>query len=264
MAASASGGNSERDGRYFASLDHALSSVLAPWLVAPGRVVVLFSGGVDSGLLAWELRHHPRLVLFTIGTQGSSGLAVAKEAANQLGLPGEVSEIDTRAVQGVVDQIRPELSDLGPTLRSVQTSVAVALARAPEGQILCGQGIDELFLGYAHFRGLDSGEAGRRADADLVQLLDREWPRTLRIAKRLGRTVAAPYLDPGFVAAARSIPLEYRQPSPNPKAVFRRWAVHRGLPPTIANRPKQALQFGSGIDRILAREQRRGWASERD
>ncbi len=130
---------------------------------------------------------------------------------------------------------------------------ALAVERSPPGPVLCGQGADELFLGYAHFRGLDVVAAAERSEADLKQLLERDWPVSQRIAERLGRSVVAPYLHPEFVRAARAIPIELRRPDPTPKGFFRQWALRRGLPPAIATRPKRALQFGSGIDRLLPR-----------
>ncbi|MGI0156221.1 MAG: asparagine synthase-related protein, partial [Thermoplasmata archaeon] len=69
----------------------------------------------------------------------------------------------------------------------------------------------------------------------------------------LGRSIFAPYLDPKFVAVARSIRIELRQPGARPKGFFRDWAETQGVPAAIAQRPKRALQYGSGIDRLLAR-----------
>jgi asparagine synthase (glutamine-hydrolysing) len=240
----------------FARLDDAWSAALDPLLSVAGPTVVLFSGGVDSGLLAWELRRKPDLTLFTVGVRGSPDLATAEEAARVLGLPWLGAEVSMEDVLAVNARASTELLGLGPTARSVQTAVAVAVARAPAGTLLCGQGVDELFLGYAHFRSLDVDAAGRRADSDLQLLLDHEWPRSVRIARQFERALVAPFLDPGFVAAAQALPIELRRPEPVPKSWFRQWAIHRGLAAAVANRPKRALQFGSGIDRLLRRAAR--------
>jgi asparagine synthase (glutamine-hydrolysing) len=237
--------------RWFRTLDDAIGDSLRPWREGSGSTALLSSGGVDSSLLAWELRSTPRLVLSTVGVRGSADLTAAEEAAGLLGLPWVGTPIAAADVRRVSDTVDPEVAGIAGVRRSVLLAVAVAIDHAPHQEVLCGQGADELFLGYAHYRGLLPAEAGRRAEADLDRLLADDWPRTERIARRLGRGVHAPYLEPKFVTAARSVPLAARLPLPGPKAFFRRWARHRGLPASLADRPKRALQYGSGIDRIV-------------
>jgi asparagine synthase (glutamine-hydrolysing) len=239
--------------RWFPSLDRAWGATCSGWKEGTGPLVVLFSGGVDSGLLAWELRSHPDCTLHTIGVVGTPEWEAARSAASALGSRWTHAPVDSETVLATAARIATEVRGLSPTLRSVQVAVALALASAPPGEILCGQGADELFLGYAHFRALGGSELARRARSDLERLVESEWPRTVRIARGLGRSVSAPYLAPAFVSAAGEIPLAERAPAPEPKHLFREWAVHRGVPRLIAGRAKRALQFGSGVDRILSR-----------
>jgi asparagine synthase (glutamine-hydrolysing) len=242
------------DETLFDALDVAFTRSIAGSRVSATTPVVLFSGGVDSGLLAWELRRQPGLQLSTVGTAGSRDLAAAKEGAAIVGVPWVPVEVNRCDVRSIVERTRSLLSDSGPTSRSVQTAFALAVERAPAGDLLCGQGADELFLGYAHFQNLSPTAASERSTTDLDRLLRHDWPLSQRIARELGRSVVAPYLEAGFIEAAQSVPIERRLPRPTPKDFFRRWASRRGLPAAIADRPKRALQFGSGIDRLLSRE----------
>ncbi|MGI0070726.1 MAG: asparagine synthase C-terminal domain-containing protein [Thermoplasmata archaeon] len=243
---------------WFHRLDGAITTALAPWARPDGPLVLLFSGGVDSGLLAWELRGRPKFTLFTIGSASGADLPVSTGAAPLVGVPGRSATVGTSEVRAVTERLADQLDGLGRTARSVLIAFALAVQLAPEGTVLCGQGADELFLGYAHFRGLGTDAAAARADEDLRRLIDVDWPRSVRATVRLGRVVVAPYLDPAFVEAARSIPIGHRVPIPHPKALFRDWARHRGLPAAIADRPKRALQFGSGVDRLLVGGRRVG------
>ncbi|MCI4372737.1 MAG: asparagine synthase-related protein [Thermoplasmata archaeon] len=235
-----------------APLGRALSGALD---ALPKRVdlSLLFSGGVDSGLLAWELRHDPRLRLSTVGLEGSPDPATAKMAARYLGLPWVGHTLADAEVLAMARQIADETEALSPTARAVQVSFAVAVQQAPPGIVLCGQGADELFFGYAHFRGLDEEASGRRGRADLDFLLEDAWPRSRRIAARWGREIAAPYLDPVFRSEVDRIPVTERRAGAEPKQAFRSFARRRGLPESIAARPKKALQYGTGIDRLLRR-----------
>ena len=214
---------------------------------------LLFSGGVDSGLLAWELRSDPTLTLSTVGLDRSPDLRAAEQAARELGLPWVRTRLADHDVFTMEDRIASEVHDLSPTPRSVEVAFALAVQRAPPGLILCGQGADELFYGYAHFRDLDERESQRRGEADLSYLLTNAWPRSQRVAASLGREVVAPYLDPGFRSVVQEIPVAVRRAGPAPKQAFRSFARRRGLPASIADRPKKALQYGTGIDRLLRR-----------
>lgn len=235
------------------AMDTALETALTRLRAGRSDLAVLFSGGLDSALLAWELRSRPRLTLSTVGTPHSPDLASAEAGAAVLGIPWVPETVGDPEVHELAREIEDETRAIPPVARSVQVAFALAVQRAPVRGLVCGQGADELFLGYAHYRGLSTVDARLRSERDLDRLLRDEWPRSQRIAHRLGKTVEAPYLDPGFIEAALRVPIALRLPDPVPKAFFRNWALHRGLPRVLAQRPKRALQFGSGVDRILRR-----------
>jgi asparagine synthase (glutamine-hydrolysing) len=235
------------------ALDVAWEEALSPLRAPTGPLVVLFSGGVDSGLLAWELRSGPNVSLFTVGTDGADDLPRSRAAAERLGLPWSAQRLGPEELDAVVAATARELEGVPRPRRGIFLALGAAVSRAPLGTLLVGQGADELFLGYAHYRGLDGVAAARRAGADLDLLLGSDWPRTVAIASRFGRSVLAPYLHPSFVRAALSVPIEARLPLPMPKAWFRAWARQRGLPEPLVSAPKRAIQYGSGVDRLLRR-----------
>ncbi len=237
------------DREVFERLDAALTVTLTPWREGRAPVGLLFSGGVDSGLLAWELRGRPQFEAFTVGRNGARDLVDADRSARLLDVPWRPCEIGDSELLELSDRLAPELAEASGPMRSVQLALAAALATAGAVDVLCGQGADELFLGYAHFRGLDPERALDRAARDLEELTRVELPRSQAIARLLGHRLHAPFLHPAFVAAAAALPIEARMPDPTPKALFRRWARWRGVPSEVADRPKRALQFGSGIDR---------------
>ncbi len=239
--------------RAAAVLDRAWSGALGRWRNTDEPISLLFSGGVDSAVLAWELRRAPGLSLLTVGRAGSSDLAQARDVAARLGRPWRGHEISEDEVRRMRATVEDELAGVRRPMLSVFVAFALAVERTPPGTVLCGQGADELFLGYAHFRGLDAEAALLRSERDLARLQQEDWPRAVRLARRLGRDVEAPYLDPAFVAAARSVPIEARLPRPEAKAFLRAWARERGAPEFVVERPKRAFQYGSGLDRVVRR-----------
>ncbi|HTW77087.1 MAG TPA: asparagine synthase-related protein [Thermoplasmata archaeon] len=238
-------------------IDRAFDRALRGWRTGSERCSLLFSGGVDSSLLAWELRAAAGLDLVTVGLPGAPDLASARESAQAMGLRTRLEELTGGEVEAARSRWAPLLLGLPRARASAILTLGIALARAPAGTVLCGQGADELFLGYAHFEGLDAIQAGARSDADLTTLRTVDQPIVDRIGQDLGRRIAVPYLDEGFVSAALALPIELRLPRPTRKAFFRRWAVHRGLPPGVAGRPKRAAQFGTRVDRLMPRSEDR-------
>lgn len=241
----------------FEALDAAWGVTRAHYRSTSEPLAIAFSGGVDSSLLAWELRGYPELRLTTVGTRGSRDLSAAREASSLLGLPWHGTVVEEEDVVRTARELEAETRGASATVRRVLVAIALTVARSGAPRLLFGQGVDELFLGYAHYRGLDTRAAALRAEEDLDRLLRDDWPRTVRIARRFGTSVGAPYLDPAFVEAARRIPVERRLPTTErTKDVFRAWARHRGLPSALADRPKRAMQYGSGIDRALRTAER--------
>ena len=231
-----------------AALDRAWDEAIRTHREAVGPRAILYSGGVDSSLVAWELRRRPETVLVTVGVAGASDLGASAAGAELIGLPWLPTTLEDESLSELRRSEASELTEVPPARQSLFLALAAAIRSAPPGGLLCGQGADELFLGYAHFRGLRGPEAEARAQQDLDQLVGHDWPWTQRFARRSGRSIDSPFLDPVFIRAAQRIPIEERLPDPSPKACLRRLAERRGVPPSLTRRPKRALQFGSGID----------------
>jgi asparagine synthase (glutamine-hydrolysing) len=238
-------------------LDSALEKALDPFRASTGRLGVLFSGGVDSALIAWELRTRPKVLLCTLGREGSPDLGAGRAGAERLGLAWQALPVDPDHLKIVTSRFEKELAGASAVARTVLVSLALAIEQAEPDLLVCGQGADELFLGYAHYRGLDGPEAERRSRDDLGRLRESDWPRTQRIAEKVGKTILAPYLSPAFEEAALRVPIALRLPGDRPKRFFREWAIERGLPAELADRPKKALQYGTGVSTLLRSQGRR-------
>jgi len=218
---------------------------------AAGRVSVLFSGGLDSSLLAWALRERtPTLV--TVGAPGSVDLEAAEEGARLLGLPWVPFEVERTDVAEFLASEQMVVRELHEPARSVFVTTGLALRRVRDPVAVMGQGADELFLGYAHYRGLDPEEARRVSSEDLARLLDADWPRARELARSLEIDLVAPFLDPKVVAWARDHPGDLRAREGEPtKLVLRFLAEAWGVPEALRSRPKKAMQYGSGVARIV-------------
>ncbi len=233
-----------------------LGAALVEAVVARARggasCTVLFSGGLDSSLLAHLLPKPPDPRLVTVGVAGAPDLAAARAGALELGLLHEVREVSRESVlrRARDPSVVPE--GLREPLRSVRVSLALALeATTPGGTVLLGQGADELFFGYRHYRGLSPSAARARAEADLARLREVEWPWTVAWASRAGVRVEAPYLDDAVVELARRLRVPDLAGGERPKEALRRVARSLGLPQALVDRPKRAFQYGSRVASVL-------------
>jgi asparagine synthase (glutamine-hydrolysing) len=234
----------------FLELDRAMASALAHLVPRDSPATVLYSGGVDSSLMAGALAPIARVRLLSIGVEGSSDLSAGRRGAELLGLPWTGASVTPAEVRAVV--ARDGLAKVSEPGRSIFAALSLGIAATPaEAPVFVGQGADELFGGYAHFRGLSETEAEGRRREDWDRLTAHDWPATLAMAHRLHRRLVAPFLDDRFSTVALSTPLPRTAEGDLTKPVLRAWALHRGIPSEIANRPKRAIQYGSGIAALV-------------
>jgi asparagine synthase (glutamine-hydrolysing) len=238
-------------------LDHALSESAAKLLGDSSEVGLLFSGGLDSSFLAAFLSPKWRVSLETIGVAGSTDVQAAREGAQILGLPWELHEITADHLTRIQHQFREELDGLREPQRGVATAFALAVEAASQRLLICGQGADELFFGYAHYRGHSAATRLRLRAADLERLQHQDWPLAQRLATACGRRVVAPFLDAQFIHLILQLPAAFAEDLIETKPLLRAWARGRGLSTVLAERPKRALQYGSGVSKLLRRQDRR-------
>jgi asparagine synthase (glutamine-hydrolysing) len=208
---------------------------------------VLFSGGIDSALLA-SLSDVP---VITCGMEGSPDIAFSQEAARLLDkdhiqIPVGPQEIEKAlpAVLGILEQ---------KSLMHIEIGLLIYfICREWGGNILIsGQGADELFGGYhKHERAYREGRLVREVMNRDFHALEYGLERDGYIAERFQKKIRYPYLDHTVIEKALGIPTDLLF-EPQRKAFLRKIADLLSLPPEIVERPKKALQYGSGFHKII-------------
>ena len=137
-----------------------------------------------------------------------------------------------------------------PRWASTFVAFDLVLQRIDEKLVLCGQGADELFAGYKKYREMTQEEAEARMRRDLEELVNEEFPLYRKMAQNYGKILIAPFLHPEVIEFSRAIPFKYKLGDEN-KMVLRLAASFLGVPGSMAEKPKKAMQYGSGVSKVL-------------
>ena len=209
-------------------------------------ITISFSGGIDSTLIAFLAKKYTNIELIAVGVKGSHDLEAAKSAAKLVDLDLTVKEINK-------SDIISEASILQKKLKLTQFEVGfmlpfwIAAKNAKHSTLMCGQGADEVFGGYARFR-----EAKNYPDLDKEtnNLLEVIPKRENEIAKMFGLELSCPYLSKEVIETSKLYTQE-QHIGLKGKEKLREAAIDLDLPAEIANRKKKAAQYGSGIQKVL-------------
>jgi len=210
--------------------------------------VVAFSGGVDSALIAAIAD----LPCVTVGIEGSHDLRHAARVAEEIGLDHTNVIVQPYEVEQALRAVMQVIPRRTPVDASIAATLSFAARWAGENghrRILAGQGADELFGGYARYLETDNMEGLFREDFEGLRI---QSARDQSVAGLFGCTLSCPYLDCRVVRAAGAIPPAERVSGGVRKRPLRMVAL-RYLPAEIACYEKKAMQYGSGIWKVVQR-----------
>lgn len=246
-------------------------------------VMLLFSGGLDSCLLAaLAHRHIPASQAIDLCTVCFSGGTSADRQAAHAALQELRSVAHGRVwrliqVDATLDDItqhrRHLLRLLHPRNTVMDLNIGAALWLAARGTgtvdgasfcsgariVLLGTGADEQAAGYGRhrtaYRSGDAATLTAELEADVRRLWLRNLGRDDRLVSDCGREARFPFLDEQVVACLARMPLEALTdlelpPGRGDKLALRRCAQELGLHET-AGRVKRAIQFGSGLSKLV-------------
>lgn len=211
---------------------------------------VLLSGGVDSSAIAASCKSfNADFKCYSVGLKGSSDLEAAKDVASILNLKlvsrvftqDEAANYLTKAIK-IVPSKDPVSVGIG--------GVVLALNDILDSKtIFSGLGAEEIFGGYK--RHIDAKNLNEECWQGLTNMWSRDLTRDFALAKHCNLNVLTPYLDSQLILAAMSISDDIKIKDSVKKYIFRKTAMHLGVPEHIAFRKKIAAQYGSGFHKAL-------------
>jgi asparagine synthetase B (glutamine-hydrolysing) len=263
--------------RLFEAMREAVGRRASAGSLGGRNLGVLFSGGIDSVLLAGfahlTLPAEARIVLVNVSfhCENSPDRLAAVAALNELRnlFPSRDFEFVRKDV--TLDDVKAEAATLQqlilPKLTVMDFNIASVLYFASQTggscrALLSGLGADELFGGYKRHRHANKREAEMQLD------LDRLWTRNLgrddRVVASNQAELRLPFLDLGIVHIAleasaqgsndaQERPVGEEGPRFTDKPLVRKVAWMLGLKET-AQREKRAAQFGSRMSKLIRPE----------
>ena len=242
------------------------------------NVGLIFSGGVDSTILAVLLKQIAEkrnnnsipltIKLYSVGVENSQDIKFSKEIAEELDLPIKTIIIDETTVKESIKPVLTAIEDDNLMKLGVGMTIYLAAKAMKEDNVkvaLSGQGADELFGGYnrylKHFEEKCLFDAYFALDEeiyhDIANMYHVNLERDDAVSMANGVELRVPFLDNDIVNLALDIPGKYKIKNNEDilrKHILRDVAKSIGVPDYIADRPKKAAQYGSGINKILKKK----------
>ncbi|MEM0449734.1 MAG: asparagine synthase C-terminal domain-containing protein [Methanomassiliicoccales archaeon] len=219
------------------------------------EVGLLFSGGLDSTILAKLAMEFVKVRLYTIGLAGSHDLEAARSSAERLGLEWRPLVLDRERVISSLLPLAKILGTENPLTLSFEMPLYMIAQQAEEHELLSGQGADELFAGYARYKNMPVEMLRRSLRSDLESLLSEGVERERTLAQHFAKKIKHPYLHRKVLEVAGTLQTSHLIEGDERKVILRRVANLLSL--EESSRPKKAAQYGSGVIKVMKIEARR-------
>jgi asparagine synthase (glutamine-hydrolysing) len=256
-------------------LQRVLSHAMKERLLGLKEVAVAFSGGLDSGIIAFLAKRanvDTHLVHVSLMDQPESGYA--RKAAEELGLPIHAYLFKEEDVEKAVPKVVKCVEEPDPIKVSIGIPIYWAAEKTAEmgaKVLLAGQGADELFGGYRRYvnelllHGNDS--ARRMMFDDITKIHETNLERDFKICEFNGVELRLPFASFEMVKFAVDLPLNLKIESEQNtarKLVLRHLAQNIGLSSSVSTRPKKAIQYATGVASLLKKIAKRNGLTIRD
>ncbi len=226
------------------------------------EIAVAFSGGLDSSVIAFLAKKcQTNVHLIHVSLENQPETEEAKKAADDLNLPIRVYLFKETDVEKAIYTVVELLEEANPVKASIGVPFYWTAEKASEAGIrllLAGQGADELFGGYQRYvneyLSYGAEKVQKTMFDDVVKLHESNIERDVKICSFHNVELRLPFAAHQIAEFAVALPLELkieRKADTLRKLALRKAAENMGLPASITEKPKKAVQYATGINAAL-------------
>ncbi len=220
------------------------------------KSALAFSAGLDSSILAKILKIlNKDFILYSVVTNYSKDLEYIEKSKNIFNNI-KIIKIDEEYIKNVAANVMKII----PRKTRMDLSIGICFYAIAENAIkdrckifITAQGADELFGGYYKYLRANPKDLERILEEDFKKCLTIDYIRDKSVVEVFGLKYFAPFSTEEMYRVAREIPIEYKIKNGIRKYILRIVAKEIGLPEFIYNREKKALQYSTGIEKIVKR-----------
>ncbi len=222
---------------------------------------ILFSGGVDSSLIAKAVSERVKTKAFVAGTKESQDLKEAKKTAREIGLElVEITIEEKQAMQTAIEctTLLPFCDKMQLALGITELECAKAIKKENIRVAFSGQGSDELFCGYNLYLNTLKNQGYEGIEREIEYSIKNMWARNFAredaIFANNSLEIRMPFLAQNFLKKAISIKPQEKIKSENDnlrKHPIRELAKQKKLPAQICTKQKKSMQYGSGTQKLI-------------
>jgi len=216
---------------------------------------VLFSGGVDSSLIAYLCKKFSNnFICYTVGMEGSQDVESSYKVAKTLNLQHKVKLYSITDLENLFEEtakiLGKELINIVNLGVGAVEVAAINLAEKDNVKIFfSGLGSEEIFAGYQRHE--HSNNINEECWTGLKTTWERDFQRDFSISKAKNISFLTPFLDKGLIKIAMQIDDKLKIKAGFKKYILRKTAQDLGLDKVYSFRPKKAAQYGSNFDKAI-------------
>ena len=225
-------------------------------------VAVAFSGGVDSSVVAALAKYvGVKVQLISVGLENQPEVMFTEQAAEALGLPVHIQTYTVDELEEAFAKVLWLIEDPNPINACIAVPfywLAETANKLGHPVLLAGQGADELFGGYQRYlteyekSGPDKVE--QRMAFDVKNAYSANFQRDNQVCAFHNVDLRLPFIDRAVVDFALRLPLRFKIKSTEDKLrkhILRRVAHDIDVPSLMADKPKKAVQYTTGVTKAL-------------
>jgi asparagine synthase (glutamine-hydrolysing) len=226
------------------------------------EVAIAFSGGLDSSIIALLAKNSEvNVKLIHVSLKNQQETEDAEKAAEAMKLPIYTYLYEEEEVAKTLPKVLWHTEETDPLKASIGIPfywVAENTAKMKLKILLAGQGADELFGGYKRYLNNYSRCGSERVQEeifnDIAKMHEKNFERDFKICNFHNVELRLPFATYSIAKFAITLPIELKIKLIDGgmrKVVLRRLGEKIGLPPSIVKRQKRAIQYATGVNKIL-------------